>query len=66
VLEEGYAVHVTLTHDSVEQWVGHSLVMPDAILPAVKDWHPTHIHDDILPELLRGGVSAEQIRQMTV
>ena len=66
LIAEGYAGHVTLSHDSIWQWLGRPLVMPDAILPAVKDWHPTHIHDDILPELLRLGVSAEQIRQMTV
>ncbi|WP_415784085.1 hypothetical protein [Deinococcus saxicola] len=42
------------------------LPMPKAILPAIRDWHPTHLMDDILPELLRRGISQEQIAQMTV
>ncbi|WP_291425005.1 hypothetical protein [Deinococcus sp.] len=37
-----------------------------AALPAVKDWHPLHLSDDILPELQRRGISQEQIEQMTV
>ncbi|MGY2894164.1 phosphotriesterase family protein [Deinococcus sp. UYEF24] len=62
----GYAGRITLSHDSIWQWLGRPLALPDAVLPAVKDWHPTHIHDDILPELLRRGVSAEHLTQMTV
>jgi phosphotriesterase-related protein len=66
LIAQGYAGQITLSHDSIWQWLGRPLVMPDAILPAVKDWHPAHIHDDILPELLRRGVSADQITLMTV
>jgi phosphotriesterase-related protein len=66
LISQGYAGQITLSHDSIWQWLGRPLVMPDAILPAVKDWHPAHIHDDILPELLRRGVSADQLTLMTV
>ena len=66
LIAEGYAGHVTLSHDSIWQWLGRPLVLPGAVLPAVKDWHPAHIHDDILPELLRRGVTLAQIEQMTV
>ncbi len=64
--QQGHAGHITLSHDSIWNWLGRPLVLPDAVLPAVKDWHPAHIHDDILPELLRRGVTQEQITQMTV
>ncbi len=66
LIGEGFAGHITLSHDSIWHWLGRPLVLPDASLPAVKDWHPTHIHDDILPELRRRGVSAEHLEQMTV
>ncbi|WP_407538280.1 phosphotriesterase-related protein [Deinococcus radiomollis] len=66
LIAQGYAGRVTLSHDSIWQWLGRVPVLPDAAQPAVKDWHPAHIHDDVLPELLRRGVSAEQLRQMTV
>ena len=66
LIAQGYAGRVTLSHDSIWQWLGRPLALPDAARPAVKDWHPAHIHDDVLPELLRRGVSAEQLRQMTV
>ena len=66
LITAGYAGRITLSHDSIWQWLGRPLALPDAALPAVKDWHPTHIHDDILPELRRRGVSAEHLVQMTV
>lgn len=40
--------------------------MPEAILPAIQDWHPLHLSDDILPELQRRGITPAQIEQMTV
>ncbi|MFT2719631.1 phosphotriesterase [Deinococcus sp. A31D244] len=66
LLGEGFADRILLSHDSIWQWLGRPIPMPDAILGAVKDWHPLHLTDDILPELNRRGVSAGQVQQMTV
>ncbi|WP_291429090.1 phosphotriesterase-related protein [Deinococcus sp.] len=66
LLGEGLADRILLSHDSIWQWLGRPIPMPDAILGAVKDWHPRHLTDDILPELEGRGVSAEQVQQMTV
>lgn len=66
LLAEGYADRILLSHDSIWHWLGRPLLMPEPMLPAVKDWHPTHLLDDILPELRRRGVTDEQIEQMTI
>ena len=66
LLGEGYADRLLLSHDSIWHWLGRPLVMPEAVLPAVKDWHPLHVSDDILPELRRRGITEEQVGQMTV
>lgn len=66
LIAEGHAGRLLLSHDSIWQWLGRPIPQPEAILPAVRDWHPTHIPDDILPALQQRGVSADQLRQMTV
>ncbi|MEW6420921.1 MAG: phosphotriesterase-related protein [Deinococcota bacterium] len=66
LLAEGYADRILLSHDSIWHWLGRPLLMPEPMLPAVKDWHPTHLLDDILPELRRRDVTDEQIEQMTI
>ena len=66
LLREGYAKHMLLSHDSIWHWLGRPIPLPDAILPAIADWHPLHLTDDILPELQRNEISMEQIEQMTV
>ncbi len=66
LLADGYAGHLLLSHDSIWHWLGRAPNIPEAALPAVKDWHPLHLSDDILPELQRRGISQEQIEQMTV
>ncbi len=59
---KGSQTHGLHGNGSVQERVGRHR----AALPAVKDWHPLHLSDDILPELQRRGISQEQIEQMTV
>lgn len=66
LLQEGFADRLLLSHDSIWHWLGRPIPIPEAILPAIKDWHPLHIIDDILPELERRGITRSQIEQMTV
>ena len=64
LLGEGYADRILLSHDSIWHWLGRPL--PGAGSRALRDWHPGHLHDDILPALRERGVSEAEIHQMTV
>jgi phosphotriesterase-related protein len=60
--ELGYAGQVVLSHDKTirtDTYFDEAMVFP-------AEWHQTHLIDDVLPALLRAGVTPEQIQQMTV
>jgi phosphotriesterase-related protein len=60
--ELGYAGQIVLSHDKTirTDWnFDESMVFPD-------QWHQTHIVDETIPDLRNAGVTAEQVRQMTV
>ena len=61
--KRGYADRMVLAHDAAcyIDWVNQEL-MPQ-VLP---DWHYLHITNDVIPALLKQGVSDEQIEQMLV
>lgn len=60
----GYAEKIVLSHDAsvVLDW----LPDPSAMAQAMPRWHLNHISDDVLPELLRQGVTQAQIDQMLI
>jgi len=64
LLSEGYANQIFLAHDTVNIWLGRQLVVPEAALPAIANWHPTHIFENIVPELRLAGVTDEQLNVM--
>lgn len=66
LLADGHADRILLSHDSIWQWLGRPPVIPEPVLPAVAQWVPTHLFDDILPALQAQGVTEQQVRQMTV
>lgn len=35
--------------------------LPDAVLPLLANWHPSHLFKNIVPALKEGGVTNEQI-----
>ena len=61
--KRGYADRMVLAHDAAcyIDWVDQSL-MPQ-VLP---DWHYLHITNDVIPALLKQGVTEEQVDQMMV
>jgi phosphotriesterase-related protein len=58
----GYADRLVVSHDASchTDWFPHDQVDPTG------NWHFTHIHDEVLPELRRRGVTDEQINTMLV
>lgn len=64
LLEEGYEKQIMLSHDSINYWLGRPLEMNDDTATLVKDWYPTHIFENIIPDLKSRGISEEIIKQM--
>jgi phosphotriesterase-related protein len=40
--------------------------LPDAVAELLKNWHTTHVFDNIVPQLKKGGATDEQIEQIFV
>lgn len=61
--ELGYAEKMVLSHDAscYFGWVD-----PPLREKLVPNWHFNHIPDDVIPALLKAGVTDEQVREMTV
>jgi len=60
---QGYADRMVLAHDAAcfIDWF-----TPEAQSAMAPNWHFNHISDDVLPELLRRGVTQDQVDQMLV
>jgi phosphotriesterase-related protein len=64
----GYAGNIMLSQDTVNYWLGRSLVeaVPPQVAAAISNWKIDHVVKEILPALKKAGVTDEQIVQMTV
>ena len=61
--ERGHAGKMVLSHDAAcfNDW------LPERALPAIlPNWHYLHIHNDVIPALLKRGVTEAQIHTMLV
>ncbi len=64
LLSLGYANQIMLSHDTVNYWMGRPLILPEQIQEKMKNWHPAHLFENIIPELREQGVSEESISTM--
>ncbi len=62
LIKKGYADKLMLSHDYIGYWLGRPLNIPEAALPLIANWHPTHLFKNIIPTLKQGGVTDEQIK----
>jgi len=62
LIKRGYAGQLILSHDYIASWLGRPLNIPEAALPLIADWHPTHLFKNIIPALKAGGVTDSQIK----
>ncbi len=53
-----------LSHDSITHWMGRPLEMDEQVAMLVANWHPTHIFENIVPQLKERGISDEDIDQL--
>jgi phosphotriesterase-related protein len=61
LIGSGYANQLTLSHDTVNIWLGGPTVFPEDLAKLIEDWEIDHIFNNIIPKLREGGVSKESI-----
>lgn len=64
LLNEGYEDQIMLSHDSILHWMGRPLEMDEQVAMLVANWHPTHVFENIIPQLKDNGVSNDVINRM--
>lgn len=62
----GHGDRITISHDYIGHWLGRPLNVPEAALPLIGNWHPTHLFKNVIPALKKGGVTEEQIQAILV
>jgi phosphotriesterase-related protein len=69
LVRAGHLERLLLSHDSISCWMGRPLpVAPsfEALLESLPDWRPTYLFRKVIPWLLEGGLSQDQIETMLV
>lgn len=61
LIKKGFADKLMLSHDYIIHWLGRPLNIPENAFPLIANWHPTHLFNNIIPALKKGGVTDEQI-----
>lgn len=59
LLKHGYEHQIMLSHDTVNIWLGRPPVLPKPVQEMMKNWHPTHIFENIIPMLRQNGVTED-------
>jgi len=66
VLRAGAVSRVVVSHDSVWCWRGQPIPNTEAFAEMLAEWTPSHFFQRIVPQLLAGGASGDQIETMLV
>jgi phosphotriesterase-related protein len=66
VVKKGAASRVVVSHDSVWCWRGQPIPNTEAFAELLAVWTPSHFFTGIMPKLLEGGATKEQIEMMLV
>jgi phosphotriesterase-related protein len=61
LIKQGYAERMMISHDFVINWLGRPLKIPEAAMPFIANWYPTHLFTNIIPALKKNGVTDRQI-----
>ncbi len=64
LLEADRASQIVVSHDSVWCWKGQPIPEPELVAPMLDVWNPSHFFERIVPRLLDGGATQEQITMM--
>lgn len=66
LINSGYANQITLSHDTVNVWLGLPAAFPPPLDQLIKDWNIEHIFNNIIPQLKECGVTEDTISQILV
>ena len=66
LLEKGAGGQVVVSHDSVWCWRGQPIPDPAVFEAMAQVWNPLHFTQRIVPKLLEGGASHEQVEALLV
>jgi len=66
LLKKGAGSQVVVSHDSVWCWRGQPIPNTEAFAELLAVWTPSHFFTGIVPQLLAGGATAEQIETLLV
>lgn len=66
LIGKGYANQLTLSHDTVNIWLGGPTVFPDELAKLLEYWEIDHVFKNIIPQLLESGVSEDAIHTILV
>lgn len=61
LLGMGYGDNMLLSHDKVNVWLGRPLEFPEAVQELLKNWHTTHLFDNVVPKLKEAGIPEKKI-----
>lgn len=61
LLGMGHGDNILLSHDKVNVWLGRPLHFPEAVADLLKNWHTTHLFDNIVPKLKDAGIPEKRI-----
>jgi len=67
--EAGHTERIMLSHDSIMHWLGRPVPFAnrhEEILEGLPDWRPTSIFRKVIPRLLEGGLSNDDIETILV
>ena len=62
----GYDGQLMLSHDTIAVWLGRPYTPNEVAKKLLAHWTPTHLFENILPALRRGGVTEASIQKMLV
>lgn len=66
LIGSGYADQLVMSHDTVNHWLGKAPEWPEELQKLISNWHPGNIFENIIPALLKGGVTESQIETILV
>jgi phosphotriesterase-related protein len=66
LIAKGYGNKIMLSHDTVNFWLGRPFVRSEKMQKLAANWHPTHIFENVIPDLMKAGITDEQIHSLFV